>query len=66
MNQSKQFNPNSYETKKLLNHIKSVEVDIENDNKLIEDYRIELKRYIDTKDIFYKYIRRNREKDKNK
>ena len=37
-----------------------------NAGKLIEDYRIEIKRYIDTKDIFYKYVRRNREKDKNK
>ena len=66
MDRSKHFDRNSYAIKRLYKHLKAAIVDVENDRKLIEDYRIEIKRYIDTKDIFYKYIRRNREKDKNK
>lgn len=50
----------------LLRRIKLAEGNVENDKKLIADFKLELKQYIDTKDIFYRYIRRNREKDKNK
>ena len=66
MDRSKHFDRNSYAVKRLYKHLKAAMIDVENDRKLIEDYRIEIKRYIDTKDIFYKYVRRNREKDKNK
>ena len=66
MDMSKHFDCNSYAVKRLYKHLKAAMLEVENDRKLIEDYRIEIKRYIDTKDIFYKYIRRNREKDKNK
>ena len=66
MDRSKHFDCNSYAVKRLYKHLKAAMLEVENDRKLIEDYRIEIKRYIDTKDIFYKYIRRNREKDKNK
>lgn len=66
INQSKKFSPEGYEAKMLKKRIKMAKTNVENDNKLLEEYRIELRRYIETKDIFYKYIRRNREKDKNK
>ena len=55
-----------FSKKQVMPLIGKYSIDVENDNKLIEDYRLEIKRYIDTKDIFYKYVRRNREKDKNK
>lgn len=66
MNRSKDFNPKSYEARTLFRQIKRAETDIKNTNIMIEEYKIEIKRYIDTKDIFYKEVRKHRTEDKNK
>lgn len=66
MNRSKHFNEKSYENKMLQRQIKMLKEDIEYTNILIGDERSILKQTIDEKDKFYKRVRDNRNKDKNK
>ena len=60
MNQSKSFNPDSYEAKMLMRHINQKLNDIEATNELIEELRKNIKDFIDQKEIFYQKIRSKR------
>lgn len=66
MNRSKRFNEKSYENKMLSRQIHLTKEDLNLIYDLINEYKEEVKTYINDKDEFYKTIRRNREKDKNK
>ena len=62
MNRSKKFNPNSYETKMLLNQIKIKEEDISEVKSIISNLKKDLKDMIDEKEDFYQKVRKNRKK----
>ena len=62
MNRSKKFNPNSYETKMLLNQIKIKEEDISEVKSIINNLKKDLKDMIDEKESFYQKVRKNRKK----
>ena len=62
MNQSKKFNPNSYETKMLLHQIQLKREGIEFAKEMIKEHQKNLKEYLDDKDVFYKQIRERRDK----
>lgn len=59
---SKHFNPNSYESKKLLASIHTTTSELTTIKQMIAEKKQELKTYIDEKDKFYKRIRANRAK----
>lgn len=64
INQNKSFNADSFESKRLIHHIKTLTNDIENLKQLIIEHQKELKDYLDKKAVFYKKIRQNRKIDK--
>ena len=65
MNQSKQFNPKSYENKMLQRQIRQIEFDLDTIRDMLNTEEQNLREYIQEKDKFYKRIRHNREKAKN-
>ena len=65
MNQSKKFNPKSYENKMLQRQIRQIEFDLDTIRDMLATEEQNLREYIQEKDKFYKRIRHNREKAKN-
>jgi len=63
INTSKYFNSESYEVRRLISHIEMTKKDIEDTKKVLEYEKQQLKDYLKDKEIFYKKIRRNREKN---
>ena len=59
MTQSKKYNPNSYEAKRLNREIKNVKKDIAEINEAIKASKKNLKEYIDIKEKLYQRIRQN-------
>lgn len=66
MKHSTHFNPKSYENRMLQRKIKAQQDNIDTLNEYIRDLRKDIKSYIDEKDMFYKRIRNNREREANK
>ena len=65
MVQSKQFNENSYENKRLWKQIRSYEADLTVINHELAVLKENIKDYIQEKDKFYKQIRKHRSKTAN-
>ena len=65
MKHSTQFNPKSYENKMLQRQIRLIEFDLETIKELIAEEQIKLKEYINSKDAFYKAVRKNRGNGQN-
>ena len=63
INTSKYFDSKSYEVRRLISHIEMTKKDIEDTKKVLEYEKQQLKDYLKDKEIFYKKIRRNREKN---
>lgn len=63
--QSPKYNPNSYESKRLLHKIGKVENDLHEIQELIAQQRIELSTYLKAKSHFYTAIRRLRKAKSN-
>lgn len=66
MNRSTHFNPKSYENKMLQRKIRDSKLDLDTINEMIAKEKQNLKEYIEKKDKFYKQVRNNRNKGKNK
>ena len=66
INQSKRFNPDSYEVHMLQKKIGESETDLEMINHMINQARADLKTYMSQKEDAWKKIRWHREQDKNK
>ena len=66
MKHSTHFNPKSYENRMLQRKIKAQQENISTLNEYINDLRKDIKSYINEKDMFYKRIRNNREREVNK
>ena len=64
INQSKRFNPDSYETHMLMKEIAHYTADLELINGMIDNARNDLATYIDQKAKTWEKIRKNRQKDK--
>lgn len=62
MNQSKQFNPKSYENKMLHRQIKLLENDLEIAKHQLAVLKLDLYEYINNKDDYHKKLKRMREK----
>lgn len=62
INQSNNFNENSYENKMLQRKLRQSKIDLIAVNKLIASEKQGLKEFIQNKDIFYKKVRENRAK----
>ena len=65
MNQSKHFNPKSYENKILQRQIHFLEDDLATVNDALTTLTEDLKDFLQKKDNFYKQIRKNRQHRKN-
>ena len=66
INQSKRFNPDSYEVHMLQKKIGASEADLEMINHMINQARTDLKTYMSQKEDAWNKIRWHREQDKNK
>ena len=64
INQSKRFNPDSYETHMLMKKIAHYTADLELINGMIDNARNDLATYIDQKAKTWEKIRKNRQKGK--
>ena len=64
INQSKRFNPDSYEARMLMKKIAHYTADLELINDMIDNARNDLATYIDQKAKTWEKIRKNRQKDK--
>lgn len=60
INQSKQFNPSSYEVVMLMRQIKMLKLDLEEIKEEIRMLKIHERKYINEKDRVYKYLREKR------
>ena len=65
INKSNKFNEKSYENKMLQRQIRLIEFDLETIKELIAEEQIKLKEYINSKDAFYKTVRKNRGNGQN-
>ena len=65
INQSKYFNPNSYETRMLQRQIYLTDSDLRMIKEDIAEVRQYLNEYLDRKAEFYQKVREHRDKDKN-
>ena len=61
MKQSKKFNPESYEVKKLLSSMNRLQFDFEFSKETLDEERKELRAYLAQKDSFYNKLRKKRE-----
>lgn len=59
---NQQYDPDSFLAKRLFNHIRKLEKELENIKILIKEQQQDLNDYIENKDIFYKQVRNHREK----
>lgn len=62
MNQSKYFNPKSYENRMLRRQIHMTKFDLDTFKEMIASEEQNLRTYIKEKDKFYRHIRHNRQK----
>lgn len=58
MNKSKQYNPNSYEARRIIRHMKMYQADIASIQKELKASQEYLKKYIDDKEKIYARIRK--------
>lgn len=65
MNQSKHFNPKSYENKMLQRQIHFLQDDLDTVNNILVTLQENLREYLQKKDEFYKQIRKNRQRREN-
>lgn len=65
MKHSTHFNAKSYENKMLQRQIRLIKFDLETIKELIAEEQIKLKKYINSKDAFYKTVRKNRGNGQN-
>ena len=65
MNQSKRFNPKSYENKMLQRQIHMIELDLTTAKEMLTNEKQRLNEYISEKDKFYVAVRRRRKQAKN-
>lgn len=65
MNQSKHFNPKSYENKMLQRQIHFLQDDLDTVNNILATLQENLREYLQKKDEFYKQIRKNRQRREN-
>ena len=65
MNQSKQFNPNSYENRMLQRKIRMTNFDLTTTKEILASEEQSLRAYIKSKDVFYTQTRKRRQMAKN-
>ena len=65
INQSKEFNPNSYENKMLQRKIRMTNFDLDTTKEILVSEEQSLRAYIKSKDVFYTQTRKRRQMAKN-